>query len=315
MEKENPAFTAELDVSRGSSYGRFISGVRNELVLHAGATRHLELVLLQPQEEDPRKAPWFRVALRCSSSGDSVLLRVRADNLYISGYQSPDGRWWEFRAGSVIHAATQLAFTDSYESMGRAAGLELDSVTLSKKDLEAAVRQLAAAAGRRPNAGAGGSSQQDTARSLMVVAVMVCEAIRFRSVAGALAHIMCGAARFGPLPAHMVAQVKNWSSLSEYWLGAALYGQKFLPLVGTDGPAAVRPHPAAPACACEDRLPGPRHDGAWRRAQPAEAAGRQAQGGARRALARRARPSTQARQGEDLISLAKGMVCGLGKCY
>jgi hypothetical protein len=32
-------------------------------------------------------------------------------------------------------------------------------------------------------------------------------------------------------------------------------------------------------------------------------------------LARRARPSTQARQGEDLISLAKGMVCGLGKCY
>lgn len=163
MEKENPAFTAELDVSRGSSYGRFISRVRNELVLHAGATRHLELVLLQPQEEDPRKAPWFRVALRCSSSGDSVLLRVRADNLYISGYQRPDGRWWKFRGGSVIHAATQLAFTESYESMGRAAGLELESVTLSKKDLEAAVRQLAAAAGRRPNAGAGGSSQQDTA--------------------------------------------------------------------------------------------------------------------------------------------------------
>ena len=102
--------------------------------------------------------PHFRVALRCSSSGDSVLLRVRADNLYISGYQSPDGRWWEFRGESVIHAAAQLAFTDSYESMGRAAGLELESVTLSKKDLEAAVGQLAAV-GRRSNAGAGGSSQ------------------------------------------------------------------------------------------------------------------------------------------------------------
>ena len=204
MGKENdPAFTAELDVSRGPSYGGFISGVRNQLVLHADATRHLELVLLQPQEEDPRKAPWFRVALRCSSSGDSVLLRVRADNLYISGYQSPDGRWWEFRGESVIHAAAQLAFTDSYESMGRAAGLELESVTLSKKDLEAAVGQLAAV-GRRSNAGAGGSSQQDTARSLMVVAVMVCEVIRFRRVAGALAHIMCGAARFGP-------QRRTWS--------------------------------------------------------------------------------------------------------
>jgi len=44
MGKENdPALTAELDVSRGPSYGGFISGVRNQLVLHAG---HLELVLL-----------------------------------------------------------------------------------------------------------------------------------------------------------------------------------------------------------------------------------------------------------------------------
>ncbi|CAD6215110.1 unnamed protein product [Miscanthus lutarioriparius] len=179
----------------------------------------------------------------------------------------------------------------------RAAGLEPESVTLGKKDLEAAVGQLAAV-GRRSNAGAGGSSQQDTARSLMVVAVMVCEAIRFRSVAGALAHIMCGAARFGPLPAHMVAQVKNWSSLSEYWLGAALYGQKFLPLVGAaDGSQQRCDHiPAAPACACEDRLPG-RHDGARRRAEPAEAAARQAQEGARRALARRVRPSTQQKKG------------------
>ncbi|CAD6207236.1 unnamed protein product [Miscanthus lutarioriparius] len=210
MGKENdPAFTEELDVSRGSSYGWFISGVRNQLVLHAGATRHLELVLLQPQEEDPRKAPWFRVALRCSSSGDSVLLRVRADNLYISGYQSPDGRWWEFRGGSVIHAATQLAFTDSYESMGRAAGLELESVTLSKKDLEAAVGQLAAV-GRRSNAGAGGSSQQDTARSLMVVAVMVCEVI-------SAAHGRPGEELEQPV--RVLAR-------------AALYGQKFLPLVG-----------------------------------------------------------------------------------
>jgi len=92
----------------------------------------------------------------------------------------------------------------------------------------------------------------------------------------------------------MVAQVKNWSSLSEYWLGAALYGQKFLPLVGAaDGSQQRCDHiPAAPACACEDRLPG-RHDGARRRAEPAEAAARQAQEGARRALARRVRPSTQ----------------------
>ncbi|PUZ66237.1 hypothetical protein GQ55_3G291500 [Panicum hallii var. hallii] len=226
---ENPVFTAELDVSEGSSYGGFISGVRNQLVLHAGATRHLELVLLRRQEEDPRNAPWFGVRLRCGS-GNSALLRVRADNLYISGYQSPEGRWWEFRGGSVIDTATQLAFTDNYESMGKTAKLPLEKVTLSKTELEAAVRQLAAV-----GANAAGS-QKDTAKSVMVIAVMVCEAIRFRSIGRALAHIMCNAERrLGQLPAHMVEQVKNWGSLSEYWLGAVLYGQTFLPLVGADG--------------------------------------------------------------------------------
>ncbi|KAL6619348.1 hypothetical protein ACP70R_034487 [Stipagrostis hirtigluma subsp. patula] len=224
---ENPSFTAELDVSHGSSYGKFIAGVRDQLVLHAGAARHLELVVLPPQEEEPRKAPWFGVKLRCSS-GDSVLLRIRADNLYISGYRSPAGpagRWWEFQGSSVIAAATQLAFSDNYEGMERAANMALERVTLGKEELKAAVRQLAVA-----GAIAGGK-QQDSARSLMTIALMICEAIRFRSVAGALGHVMCNAARRGTLPAHMVAQVRNWSSLSEYWLGAALYGQPFLPCI------------------------------------------------------------------------------------
>jgi RNA-binding protein Musashi len=66
------------------------------------------------------------------------------------------------------------------------------------------VRQLAAV-----GANAAGS-QKDTAKSVMVIAVMVCEAIRFRSIGGALAHIMCNAERrLGQLPAHMVEQVKN----------------------------------------------------------------------------------------------------------
>lgn len=33
----------------------------------------------------------------------------------------------------------------------------------------------------------------------------------------------------------MVEQVKNWRSLSEYWLGAVLYGQPFLPYIEADG--------------------------------------------------------------------------------
>ncbi|KAE8771443.1 Heterogeneous nuclear ribonucleoprotein 27C [Hordeum vulgare] len=211
---ENPAFTAELDVTRGSSYGSFVSGVRDQLVLHAGATRHLELVLLPPQAEDPRKAPWFGVTLRCGS-GQPALLRIRADNIYLCGYRSSDGLWSEFPGCSLIAGATPLPFGDSYGAMARVAETALESLTLGKEELEAAAERLAANAG----------TQQEIARSLMTMSVMVSEAIRFRSVGGALGHMMCNAARRGVLPAHMVDQVKNWSSLSEYWLGAVLYGQ------------------------------------------------------------------------------------------
>ncbi|KAK3138938.1 hypothetical protein QOZ80_5AG0375470 [Eleusine coracana subsp. coracana] len=223
---ENPAFTAELDVSQGSSYGRFVSGVRDQLVLYAGASRHLDLVLLQTQEQDPKKAPWFGVTLRCGT-GESVLLRVRADNLYISAYlQSPPaGRWWEFKGDPVIvhTTATQLAFSDNYGDIIKAANVSLEEVTLGKEQLENAVLQLAKASA--------GSQREIIARSLMVIVVMISEAIRFRSVAGVLGHMMTRSTAQDPLPAHMVEQVKNWSSLSEYWLGAVLYGQRFLPRI------------------------------------------------------------------------------------
>lgn len=193
---ENPAFTAELDISRGSSYGGFISGVRDQLVLHAGATRHLELVVLPLQEEAPRKARWFGVTLRCSS-GHSVLLGIRADNLYLCSYRCPAGRWWEFRGSTLVDGMTPLSFTGSYGDMARAAGTALEAVTLGREELEAAARQLAVA-------GANAGSQQETARLLMTISVMVCEAIRFRSVSGALGHMMCNPERRGALPAHMV---------------------------------------------------------------------------------------------------------------
>ncbi|XP_048537108.1 uncharacterized protein LOC125515635 [Triticum urartu] len=217
-------FTAELDVTRGSSYGRFVSGVRDQLVLHAGATRHLELVLLPAQSEDPGKAPWFGVTLRCGS-GRSALLRIRADNLYLSGYRSSDGLWSEFLGGSLIAGATPISFGDSYGDMARVAETALEALTLGKEELQAAAERLTASAG----------TQQEIARSLMTMSVMVCEAIRFRSVGGALSHMMCNAARRGVLPAHMVEQVKNWRSLSEYWLEAVLYAQPFLPYIEADG--------------------------------------------------------------------------------
>uniref|UniRef100_M8BYM1 rRNA N-glycosidase n=1 Tax=Aegilops tauschii TaxID=37682 RepID=M8BYM1_AEGTA len=188
---ENPAFTAELDVTRGPSYGRFVSSVRDQLVLHAGAMRHLELVLLPPQSEDPGKAPWIGVMLRCGPR-QSALLRICADNLYISAYRSSDGLWSEFLGGSLIAGAKPLSFADSYGNMARVAKAAL---TLGKEELEAAAERLTASAG----------TQQEIARSLMTMSVMVSEAIRFRSVGDALGHMMCNAARRGVLPAHMEA--------------------------------------------------------------------------------------------------------------
>ncbi|KAK1600833.1 hypothetical protein QYE76_018881 [Lolium multiflorum] len=224
---ENPAFTVELDITRGSSYGRFISDVRKQLVLHAGATRHLELVLLRPQEEDPGEAPWFGVTLRSGSGQQQqpVLLRIRADNLYLCGYRSSAGLWSEFRGSSFINGATQLACADSYGDMTSVAGTALDKLVLGKEELQAATVHLAASTG----------TPKEIVRSLMTISVMVCEAVRFRSVGGVLTHMTCNPARRGVLPAHMVEQVKNWRKLSEYWLGAVLYGQPFKPPIEADG--------------------------------------------------------------------------------
>ncbi|KAF6995627.1 hypothetical protein CFC21_012092, partial [Triticum aestivum] len=152
---------------------------------------------------DPGKAPWIGVMLRCGPR-QSALLRICADNLYISAYRSSDGLWSEFLGGSLIAGAKPLSFADSYGNMARVAKAAL---TLGKEELEASA-----------------GTQQEIARSLMTMSVMVSEAIRFRSVGDALGHM-----------AHMVEQVKNWRSLSEYWLGAVLYAQPFLPYIEADG--------------------------------------------------------------------------------
>ncbi|KAG8069023.1 hypothetical protein GUJ93_ZPchr0005g15400 [Zizania palustris] len=91
-----------------------------------------------------------------------VLLRVRADNLYIRGYRSQAGRWWEFRGGAVIDGSTPLSFNDSYGGMERTANKEFGNVTLGKEELEKAVGQLAAA-------GNNDGSQQEKAKSLMII--------------------------------------------------------------------------------------------------------------------------------------------------
>ncbi|KAF8719944.1 hypothetical protein HU200_024710 [Digitaria exilis] len=138
---DGPVLTAELDVSRGSSYGDFISGVRDQLVVHAGATRR------------------------------------------------------------TTTSTSQLAFTDSYEDMKGTAELPLERVTLGKEELEAAVKQLAAAPGGQP---AGD-----------------CEISDAHGGDGLRGH-----------------QVKKWRSLSQRWIGAALYGQPFgqpLAVAGADG--------------------------------------------------------------------------------
>lgn len=194
MENPTAEFTAELDLTRGSSYGNFISGVRDQLVHHAGAMRHLELVLLPHQESDPGKAPWFGVTLR-HGPGDLVLFRIRADSLYLCGYRNYAGQWHEFHGGSAISGATSLSFGESYGEMAAAASTELVKLTLGMDELAADT-----------------GTQRETAISMMTMSVMVSEAIRFRSVG-----------RHGVLSAHMVKQVKSSGSLSEYWLGAVPY--------------------------------------------------------------------------------------------
>ncbi|KAF8650790.1 hypothetical protein HU200_063694 [Digitaria exilis] len=84
----NPLFTVAFDLaSIDDDYGAFLAGIRKSL----GNPRHVShnRPVLPPVEPGAPPRRWFHVLLR------TLTLATRADNLYLAGFQSADGTWWE----------------------------------------------------------------------------------------------------------------------------------------------------------------------------------------------------------------------------
>jgi hypothetical protein len=109
----NPRFTAQFDVVSSDKYISFIGGIRSRLA-NPKHFSHNRPVL--PPVEDPKLPPrrWFHVELRTPTS--TLTLATRADNLYLEGFRSRDGTWWELTPG-IIPGATYVGFGGTYRDL------------------------------------------------------------------------------------------------------------------------------------------------------------------------------------------------------
>ena len=120
----NPLFTVTFDVKSSDNYGDFIAGIRRRVA----NPRHFShnRPVLPPVEPPPRR--WFHIVLRTQTA--TLTLATRADNLYLEGFRSSDGTWWELTRG-LIPGATYLGFGGS-RSEERRVGKECSSPCRSR---------------------------------------------------------------------------------------------------------------------------------------------------------------------------------------
>ncbi|CAN6234238.1 unnamed protein product [Urochloa humidicola] len=85
-----PEFKDSFIVER-DNYGAFIRIVRQNVIRYCSDRTNVAQPVLPPEERVPRLL--FHVVLRAPTS--SITLAVRVDNLYLVGFQTPAGVWWD----------------------------------------------------------------------------------------------------------------------------------------------------------------------------------------------------------------------------
>ncbi|CAO2034272.1 unnamed protein product [Urochloa humidicola] len=178
-----PLFTHTFSVQR-DNYGDFIRIVRQNVIKYCSDRRpNVVPPVLPPEQRVPRF--WFHVVLRTATS--SITLAVRIDNMYLVGFRTPAGVWWEFNNEFNTHLipnANWLGFGGRYKDLiGETKGL--DTVPLGRAHMMAAVDVLAihgtAAMAPVPQ----GTGAYDLPKSMLVkLVIMVNEGIRFHNVYG-----------------------------------------------------------------------------------------------------------------------------------
>ncbi|KAM0879273.1 hypothetical protein ACQ4PT_034341 [Festuca glaucescens] len=192
----NPRFTAPFDVGSSDKYISFIAGIRSRLA-NPKHFSHNRPVL--PPVEEPKLPPrrWFHVQLRTTTS--TLTLATRADNLYLEGFRSRDGTWWELTRG-LIPGATYVGFGGTYRDLLGDTD-KLVGVLLGPQQMTEAVNALAA----RTRADLTSGAKQQQAREAVV------------------ALLLMAAEKSGTITKEMKAQVNGWQDLSEALLKTDRY--------------------------------------------------------------------------------------------
>ncbi|KAL6848138.1 hypothetical protein ACP4OV_022266 [Aristida adscensionis] len=201
----DPLFTARFDVSSSDNYGAFIDGLRKKLG-GPGHFSHNRPVLPPAQPGPPSR--WFHVVL--TTPAGELTLATRADNLYLEGFRSRDGTWWELTRGVIP-------------------GRYLLDVALGPQQMTTAVHMLAARTGADL---ADGVAQDKARHALAALLLMVNEATRLTTVSDLVVDLMHPRAEMksDAITAEMNAQVHGWADLSAALLRAdARPPKKFTP--------------------------------------------------------------------------------------
>ncbi|KAL5229260.1 hypothetical protein ABZP36_017525 [Zizania latifolia] len=199
-------FTETFDVSSGDNYGDFIAHIRTKL-----SKRHFShnRPVLPPVVPNVPPCLWFHVELWTQTS--ALTLKTRADNLYLEGFQSSDGRWWELTRG-LIDGATYVGFGGSYRDLVGDSDY-LTDITLGPQKMTQAVNTLAA---RTLADLANGAAQQRAKDAVAALLLMVHEATRFLTVSKQVASFLHPKAtsKSGTITVQMKNQVNGWQNLS-----------------------------------------------------------------------------------------------------
>ncbi|KAJ1256400.1 hypothetical protein BS78_K036200 [Paspalum vaginatum] len=183
-----PEFTDSFLVQT-NNYGDFIRIVRQNVIKYCSDRTGIVQPVLPKEEKTPKL--WFHVHL-VHTSTSSLTLALRMDNLYLVGFRTPAGVWWELNNEQnehLIRGAQWLGFGGRYQDLIGQKGLE--TVTLGRAQMATAVDVLAKHGGKASSAaeeevellrGADPYSQPKTMLAKLVI--MLCEGLRFFTVSG-----------------------------------------------------------------------------------------------------------------------------------
>nr|ACJ62821.1 ribosome-inactivating protein [Zea mays subsp. parviglumis] len=193
-----PKFTEIFPVEDANyPYSAFIASVRKDVIKHCTDHKGIFQPVLPPEKKVPEL--WFYTELKTRTS--SITLAIRMDNLYLVGFRTPGGVWWEFGKDGDTHLLGDnprwLGFGGRYQDLIGNKGLE--TVTMGRAEMTRAVNDLAKKkkmatleeedvqmqmpeAADLAAAAAAADPQADTKSKLVKLVVMVCEGLRFNTV-------------------------------------------------------------------------------------------------------------------------------------